>query len=87
MQYSSAADAAGRMVLRKKSFKASPLVMGFASFKIVCIFIISDVSAKAALRAVSASISVCIRSVDGSGTAPRRLHSLAAASKRMISRS
>ena len=47
MQYSSAADATGRMVLRKKSFKASPLVMGFASFKIVCIFIISDVSAKA----------------------------------------
>ena len=47
MQYSSADDATGRMVLRKKSFKASPLVMGFASFKIVCIFIISDVSAKA----------------------------------------
>ena len=47
MQYSSAADATGRMVLRKKSFKASPLVMGFASFKIVCIFIISDSSAKA----------------------------------------
>ena len=47
MQYSSAADATGRMVLRKKSFKASPLVMGFASFKIVCTFIISDASAKA----------------------------------------
>ena len=31
----------------KKSGNASPLVMGFASFKIVCIFIISDVSAKA----------------------------------------
>ena len=30
----------------KKSGNASPLVMGFASFKIVCIFIISDVSAK-----------------------------------------
>ena len=47
MQYSSTADATGRMVLRKKSFKASPLVMGFASFKIFCIFIISDASAKA----------------------------------------
>ena len=31
----------------KKSGNASPLVMGFASFKIVYIFIISDVSAKA----------------------------------------
>jgi len=31
----------------KKSGNASPLVTGFASFKIVYIFIISDVSAKA----------------------------------------
>ena len=31
----------------KKSGNASPLVMGFASFKIVYIFITSDVSAKA----------------------------------------
>ena len=31
----------------KKSENASPLVMGFASFKIVCLFIISDGSAKA----------------------------------------
>ena len=31
----------------KKSGNASPLVMGFASFKIVYIFIISDSSAKA----------------------------------------
>ena len=31
----------------KKSDNASPLVMGFTSFKIVYIFIISDVSAKA----------------------------------------
>ena len=34
----------------KKSGNASPLVMGFASFKIVYIFIISDVSAKAQVK-------------------------------------
>ena len=36
-------------------------------------------------RRAARLLAACIRSVDGRGTAPRRLNSLAAASKRMIS--
>ena len=46
----------------KKSDNASPLVMGFASFKIFCIFIISDVSAKAQGKTQIAAKSLSQRS-------------------------